>query len=145
MLIDCHAHLTAEAVAADLDTVLGRAQAAGVGGVLVAGEDLADDQRVANLVARRSASAPVLLPCFGLHPDRFAEDNPPRAAQRARQPHRDEGLHRFGSWCLGRARRGDDDRQRPAALPSAERGDRCGVVSDVRGEPEMNTHALTPG
>ena len=81
MLIDCHAHLTADAFAADLDAVLGRAQAAGVAGVLVVGEDLADDRRVADLVARPSTAAPVLLPCFGFHPDRFAEDNrlPPRA------------------------------------------------------------------
>jgi TatD DNase family protein len=82
MLIDCHAHLTAEAFAADLETVLGRAQAAGVAGVLVVGEDLADDQRVAGLVARGSPSAPVLLPCFGFHPDRFADDQ--RLPSRAR-------------------------------------------------------------
>src|SRR5512146_213795 len=76
MLVDCHAHLTAEAFAADLDTVLGRAQAAGVAAVLVVGEDLADDGAVAALTGQPRAGAPALLPCFGYHPDRFADERP---------------------------------------------------------------------
>jgi TatD DNase family protein len=81
MLVDCHAHLTADAFAADLDAVLGRAHAAGVVGVLVVGEDLVDNRQVLALTARSHAAAPALLPCLGFHPDRFAEDNrlPPRA------------------------------------------------------------------
>ncbi|HEY3351689.1 MAG TPA: TatD family hydrolase [Polyangia bacterium] len=76
MLIDCHAHLTADAFAADRDVVLARARAGGVAAILVVGEDLADDRKVAELTAARPTAAPALLPCFGFHPDRCAEDRP---------------------------------------------------------------------
>ena len=74
MLIDCHAHLHVPAFDADRGEVRRRARAAGVAAVLVVGEDLEDDRRVAEVAAEPCAGGAALLPCFGLHPDRFAED-----------------------------------------------------------------------
>jgi TatD DNase family protein len=72
VLVDCHAHLAAEAFDADRSAVCARAAAAGVGAVLVVGEDAADDERVERVVAEQGAGAR-LFACCGLHPDRFAE------------------------------------------------------------------------
>ncbi|MCC6557051.1 MAG: TatD family hydrolase [Polyangiaceae bacterium] len=79
MLIDCHAHLALPVFDADRDNDRARARAAGVAAVLVVGEDLADDRLVAAVTTRAAATGAAgaaLLPCFGLHPDRFAEDRP---------------------------------------------------------------------
>jgi TatD DNase family protein len=82
VLIDCHAHLHVPAFDADRDAVRARALAAGVAAVLVVGEDLEDDRRAAAVVARPCTGGAALLPCFGLHPDRFAENRPaPGAAE----------------------------------------------------------------
>lgn len=70
-MIDCHAHLALPEFDGDRDSVLARAASAGVTRVLVVGEDLDDDRRVLEVCSRHAG---VLVPCFGLHPDRFAED-----------------------------------------------------------------------
>lgn len=75
MLIDCHAHLADAVFEPDRRRVLERAAAAGVGCILVVGEDPADNRRVEALCAA-GGPAPRLLACFGFHPDRFADDRP---------------------------------------------------------------------
>jgi len=70
-VIDCHAHLASDAFDADRDAVLDRAALAGVRKIVVVGEDAGDDRRVLELASRRPD---LLVPCVGLHPDRFAED-----------------------------------------------------------------------
>jgi TatD DNase family protein len=42
----------------------------------VVGEDLDDSLRVRAVTSERVAEGPILLPCFGFHPDRFADDRP---------------------------------------------------------------------
>ncbi len=76
-LIDCHAHLADPAFDADRAEVLARARAAGVTAVLVVGQDLPDNERVARLCAAPREDGPRLRACFGLHPDRFADDRAP--------------------------------------------------------------------
>lgn len=76
MLVDCHAHLGSARFDADRDEVRRRAREAGVAAILVVGEDLEDDHRVADAVAEPCEDGAALLPCFGLHPDRFADDRP---------------------------------------------------------------------
>lgn len=78
-MIDCHAHLTSEDFDRDLETVLQRAAAAGVEGIIVVGEDNTDNQRVLELCA---AHPEQLKACIGFHPDRFADGKtPPATAQ----------------------------------------------------------------
>jgi len=76
MLVDCHAHLHLADFDADRDEVRRRARAAGVAAVLVVGEDAEDDRRVGEVAATPCAGGAALLPCFGFHPDRFAEERP---------------------------------------------------------------------
>ncbi len=76
-MIDCHAHLSASDFDADRPQVLERAWRAGVEAILVVGEDRGDNARVSRLLTELAAgSVPRLLGCFGLHPDRFADDRP---------------------------------------------------------------------
>lgn len=65
-MIDAHAHLTDERFARDLETVLARAAAAGVTGVLACGEDVASSERAVEL-ARRD---PSVRAAVGIHPHR---------------------------------------------------------------------------
>jgi len=76
-MIDCHAHLAAREFDGDRDAVRRRAMAAGVRVVLVVGEDAEDNRRVETVVRAASPEGARLLPCFGLHPDRFADDREP--------------------------------------------------------------------
>lgn len=76
MLVDCHAHLHVPDFDADRDEVRRRARAAGVAAVLVVGEDADDDRLVAEVAASPCDGGAALLPCFGFHPDRFADDRP---------------------------------------------------------------------
>jgi TatD DNase family protein len=73
MLIDCHTHLTDAAFDADRADVIRRARAAGVGRILIVGQDSAENEAV--IEAARADTA--LAPCLGLHPDRFADRRPP--------------------------------------------------------------------
>lgn len=90
-MIDCHAHLACPDFDGDRDAVRARAHEVGVEAVLVVGEDHADNERVAQVcsaaaveaaeAAKAEGAAPSpprarLLPCFGLHPDRFCDDRP---------------------------------------------------------------------
>lgn len=76
-MIDCHAHLAADAFDPDREAVRRRARAAGVRAVLVVGEDMLDNERVDRVAAEPCEDGAALLPCFGLHPDRFADDRAP--------------------------------------------------------------------
>jgi TatD DNase family protein len=76
-MIDCHAHLAGPEFDADRDAVRRRAAAAGVHAVLVVGEDAEDNTRVLRVLAEGGTNGARLLPCLGLHPDRFADDRPP--------------------------------------------------------------------
>src|SRR6185503_7509012 len=76
MLVDCHAHLHVAAFDVDRPLVLRRARQAGVAAVLVVGEDLEDSLRNEEVTSTAEPDGPILLPCFGLHPDRFADDRP---------------------------------------------------------------------
>ena len=55
-LVDTHAHLTDRRYAGDLDAVLERARAAGVGGIVVSGYDLASSRAAVELAARHDGS-----------------------------------------------------------------------------------------
>jgi TatD DNase family protein len=122
MLIDCHAHLASRRFDADRDAVRRRARDAGVGAVLVVGEDLEDDRRVLRVCAEPCPGGAALLPCIGLHPDRYSEERSPPSraeidaiADLARR-HRDE-LAAVGEVGLDRHWvRTDDRRAAQAAL-----------------------------
>lgn len=75
-MIDCHAHLAGAEFDADREAVRERAAAAGVSTVLVVGEDDEDNARVLRVLAEGRTEGARLLPCLGLHPDRFADDRP---------------------------------------------------------------------
>lgn len=77
ILVDNHAHLASSRFDTDRDEVRRRAKQAGVAAVLVVGQDLEDNRRVAEVVDEPCDEGAVLLPCFGLHPDRFSEDREP--------------------------------------------------------------------
>ncbi|OGX39782.1 MAG: hypothetical protein A3C53_05450 [Omnitrophica WOR_2 bacterium RIFCSPHIGHO2_02_FULL_68_15] len=64
MLIDTHCHLTDPAYAEDLDAVLSRAAAAGVGGYLTIGTNVAGSRQAAALAAAR----PAVWAAVGIHP-----------------------------------------------------------------------------
>jgi len=95
VLIDSHAHLASTRFDADRSDVRRRAKTAGVAAVLVVGQDLADNLRVAEVVEEPCDDGAALLPCFGLHPDRFAEDREPPSREEmdqiARMVRRDAG------------------------------------------------------
>jgi TatD DNase family protein len=76
-MIDCHAHLADASFDGDRGQVRERAAAAGVSAVLVVGEDPDDNARVLSTTRETRESGCVLLPCLGLHPDRYADDRPP--------------------------------------------------------------------
>ncbi len=61
---DAHAHLAATEFAADLPTVLGRAEAAGVTGIVAVGETLEEAERILDL----SRQYPVIRAAAGLYP-----------------------------------------------------------------------------
>jgi TatD DNase family protein len=63
-LIDCHLHLQDECFAADLPTVISRAQAAGVRLCVCNGASQSDWPTVLSL----ARSNPAIVPCFGVHP-----------------------------------------------------------------------------
>jgi len=68
-VIDCHAHLADPCFDADREAVLFRAMEAGVRAVVVVGQDLEENRRVLEVCDHHD----LLLPCAGLHPDRFAD------------------------------------------------------------------------
>ncbi|MBN2496437.1 MAG: TatD family hydrolase [Deltaproteobacteria bacterium] len=74
MLVDCHSHLHDPDFDADRQAVIARAAQAGVGVVLCAGQDRQDNERAAQICA--SSALLDLRPCFGFHPDRFADERP---------------------------------------------------------------------
>lgn len=63
-LFDAHAHMYADAFAADLDDVLARAAARGVQAILTVSETVDEAQYILDLAARH----PLLRPCAGLYP-----------------------------------------------------------------------------
>ncbi|MCG8377199.1 MAG: TatD family hydrolase, partial [Chlorobiales bacterium] len=63
-LVDVHAHLCDAVFDRDLETVLSRARAAGVGSVIAVGEDLADARKNISL----AAANPMIRPAAGLYP-----------------------------------------------------------------------------
>jgi TatD DNase family protein len=63
-LVDTHAHLCSPEFARDLDDVLARAHAAGVGAVVAVGETLADAERNIELAGK----FPMVKPAAGLYP-----------------------------------------------------------------------------
>jgi TatD DNase family protein len=63
-LFDAHAHMYAEAFAADLEDVLKRAAARGVQAVLTVSETVAEAQQIFAMATRY----PLLKPCAGLYP-----------------------------------------------------------------------------
>lgn len=69
MLIDSHAHLSGEAFASDLDAVLERAAAAGVGQIVCVGYDLATSEGAIALAERY----PHIFATVGMHPNSVAE------------------------------------------------------------------------
>jgi TatD DNase family protein len=75
-MIDCHCHLACDDFDQDREQVRRRALAAGVSAVLVVGEDAADNERVLRVLAGAGPDGCRMLPCLGLHPDRFADHRP---------------------------------------------------------------------
>jgi TatD DNase family protein len=64
VLVDTHAHLDGAEYSADLDAVLARAAAVGVGVIVCAGQDEATSRATLELAARHK----VVLPSVGVHP-----------------------------------------------------------------------------
>ena len=64
-MIDSHAHLADASFAEDLDSVIERAELAGVQHIVCVSEGLVDGERVLRL----ANTYPQVLPCVGLHPD----------------------------------------------------------------------------
>jgi len=69
-IVDTHCHLTAAAFAADLDTVLDRARAAGVTTIVCVGETAADNRAVLALARRHG---PLVRPALGHYPEHLDE------------------------------------------------------------------------
>ncbi len=69
-LVDSHCHLTWPSFDGDVDAVVGRMEAAGVGQALVVATGVADARRVHTLTARHRA----LYPTAGIHPNDVPED-----------------------------------------------------------------------
>jgi Tat protein secretion system quality control protein TatD with DNase activity len=97
-MIDCHAHLANEDFDAGRDAVRYRAAAAGVSAVLVVGEDGDDNARVLRVIAEASSGGAWMLPCLGLHPDRFADDRRCRPGSSWTRPSPRSGSVRVGLW-----------------------------------------------
>ena len=76
MLIDCHAHLALDCFDPDRDRVRDRARQVGIAAVLVVGEGLEDNRRVEEVVRTAGEGGVALVPCFGFHPDGFADGRP---------------------------------------------------------------------
>ena len=72
-MIDCHAHLAYRSFDEDRTEVIERACNAGIEKIVVVGEDYAEDLKVLEVCQQHPQ---VLLPCIGLHPDRFSEERP---------------------------------------------------------------------
>jgi TatD DNase family protein len=72
LLIDTHAHLSADEFAGDLDVVLERAAAAGVGQIICVGYDLLTSEGAIALAERH----PQIYATVGLHPNAVAEAPP---------------------------------------------------------------------
>jgi TatD DNase family protein len=101
LLIDTHAHLSADAFANDLDAVLERAAAAGVGQIVCVGYDLATSAGAIALAERY----PHISPTVGLHPNSVAEapaDWRERLSALARHPRvvavGETGLDYYRNW-----------------------------------------------
>jgi TatD DNase family protein len=101
VLIDTHAHLSAEAFASDLDAVLERAEAAGVGQIMCVGYDLATSEGAIALAERYSH----IFATVGLHPNSVAEapgDWQARLSALARHPRvvavGETGLDYYRDW-----------------------------------------------
>jgi TatD DNase family protein len=78
MLIDSHCHLDFPELAGEIDAVLARARAAGVGAMVTIGTSLRDFDRV-----RAIAEAHAEVWCtIGLHPHEAAQESPERLAER---------------------------------------------------------------
>ena len=75
-MIDCHVHLTADAFDPDRSSLMDRARRAGVAAMLTVTEGPEELTAARQLALDSTANLPVIA-CFGLHPDRFAEDLPP--------------------------------------------------------------------
>jgi len=97
-MIDCHSHLACEAFDADRAEVIARARAAGVTRVLVVGEDPADSRRTLEVCARHPQT---LLPCTGLHPDRFGDDRDPPGESQVLEAEQLAREHRTELACIG--------------------------------------------
>ncbi len=101
MLIDTHAHLSADAFTDDLDVVLERAAAVGVGQIVCVGYDLATSEGAIALAERHQH----IFATVGLHPNAVAEapsDWRPRLASLARHPRvvavGETGLDYYRDW-----------------------------------------------
>ncbi len=71
MLLDTHCHLTHDRYADDLSEVIGRAKAAGLGGIVVVASDLEDAERVRALLEEPAPTGANQLPLWGtagVHP-----------------------------------------------------------------------------
>jgi TatD DNase family protein len=71
-VIDAHAHLTDDRIAADLDQVIRRAAEAGVTRIVTCGEDVASSERAVALAHRY----PKVSATVGIHPHRAASAGP---------------------------------------------------------------------
>ncbi len=141
-MIDCHSHLACEAFDADRPAVIERARAAGVKQILVVGEDLADSRRTLEVCARHPG---VLIPCVGLHPDRFADDRPLpedtdiQAVEQLAREHRTEiaciGEVGLDYWCT------KDPARRAAQRACLER---MAALATALGLP-LNVHSRSSG
>lgn len=90
-MIDAHAHLTDQKLAADLPDVIERAAAAGIERILTCGEDVASSE-AAIAVSERFAGVRVAV---GIHPHR-ADDLTPGALERIRELARHERVVAIG-------------------------------------------------
>lgn len=70
-MIDCHAHISHGSFDADRTEVIDRARQAGVEAIVAVGEDIDDSRRVLEMCRQYPG---VLVPCIGIHPDRFSEE-----------------------------------------------------------------------
>jgi TatD DNase family protein len=73
-LVDTHAHLCDPVFDADRDSVLEKAQAAGISAIIAVGEDLADAEKNLHLGARH----PMIRPAAGLYPTHLDLDQASR-------------------------------------------------------------------
>lgn len=69
-MIDCHAHISHSIFDKDRESVIERAQRAGVNTIIAVGEDIHDSRRILKTCREQTG----ILPCLGIHPDAFADD-----------------------------------------------------------------------